>query len=137
MLLPVLALTITGCAHTVPMIPKVERIDVPRKFPIAAALFITPEARNAILRKRPSTLEGWAYVHEFPMGQALEDASLSTFSQLFQQVTVVRSAEEAEKSYRLYIEPSVEAFSYYHGVRWPFYGVTYSKATVRIVLGSG
>lgn len=129
-------LTVTGCAHQVLMIPKVERIDVPRKFPVEAALLITPEARNAILRKHPSTTQGWIHVHEFPMGQALEDASLGTFSQVFNKVTVVRSLEEAKKRYKLYIEPLVEDFSYYNGYHW-LWPAVYSRAKVRVVVGSG
>lgn len=129
-------LVLGGCAHQATMIPRVERINVPRKLPAEVALLITPEVKDAVIRRRPSSLYGWAHVWEFPMGKALEEASVSIFSQVFQKVTVIRNAEEAKRSYGFYIEPTVEDFFFYNGYHWLWHAV-YSRVRVRIVLSSG
>ncbi len=127
-----------GCAfsHKIQMVPQVSHINVSQKLPASVALLITPEVRNSVIRKRPSTFVGWAHVNEYPMGKALEEASLQAFSQVFERVTVVRNLEDAKANYWILIEPVVEQFSYYHSMRW-LWNATYSKVRVRVALVSG
>ena len=131
------AVSAGGCASVkIPMNPQVSNVSVARKLPVKAALLITPEVKQSTICKRPSFLIGWAYRNEYPMGEALETASLQVFSQLFEGLSIVRDPAEAKANYRVVLEPSVEGFSYYHSLRWLWW-ITHSRAKVKVTVFSG
>lgn len=105
-----------GCATLpkeifVPMNADVERLQVHRKFPLQAALLISEEDKNYVYKVTPSIFQLSGIVHVFPLGQALEKESVQVFSQIFRDVQVVRTLEEAKK-FKIFIAPKIEDFSF-------------------------
>lgn len=127
-------LTVSGCAsHHVRLAPKVGTIQVQQKFPVRAALLITPETRTAVLRRHPSSLVSWIYVHDFQVGAALEQAALQTFAQVFQEVVVIDDPDTAKRAYAIFIEPAVEDIRFFSGLL----GEVHGKIRLRVSVGSG
>ena len=132
------ALCSIGCAPLkIPMEPRVGNMDIVNPFAADAALLITEENKSSVLSVRPESFTGGARSYDFPMGQALETASLATFSQMFQHVVVVRTDSEAQK-YDIVLEPTVEDFHFrfdeqgYSG----FALAVYSRAKVQVSVKS-
>lgn len=111
-LLPLLS----GCAtiHTVGT-PLVRTIAVPEKFPTSAVVLIDQHTVDALTRKRPIII-GWGRPHTFPLGAMLEQASTQAFSQVFQDVKIVRSVGEASEMPR--IEPTAELVRFFYWPKW-------------------
>ncbi len=110
-LLPILS----GCAiHTVGM-PVVRTIVVQQKFPASAAVLIEQSTVEKLTRKRP-ILVGWGRPHTFRLGEMLERASTQAFSQIFQNVRVVRSVGEAGEM--LLIEPKADLVRFFYWPKW-------------------
>ncbi len=109
----------TGCAnysgYQAKMMPHVEKIEIGRTIPLEAGLLITEETRNQIFKSPPyPDYKGNFIIHyiepyQLPIGQAFEEASLKTFSQIFQKVHLIRNAEEG-KNYPVVIEPKLADF---------------------------
>ncbi len=109
----------TGCAnfsgYQAKMVPHVEKIETGKPIPLEAGLLITEETRNQIFKSPPyPDFKGSFIVHyiepyQLPIGQAFEEASLETFSQIFQKVHLIRNAEEG-KNYPVVIEPKLADF---------------------------
>ena len=109
-LLPLLS----GCAtiHTVGT-PAVRTIAVHEKFPTLAVVLIDQHTADALTRKRP-IIVGWGRPHTFRLGAMLEQASTQAFSQVFQDVKVVRSVDRTSETPR--IEPTAELIRFFY---WP------------------
>ena len=109
-----------GCAnysgYQTKMTPSVEKIEIGRLIPLEAGLLITEETRNRIFKSPPyPDYKGNFIIHyvepyQLPIGQAFEEASLKTFSQIFQKVHLIRNAEEG-KNYPVVIEPKLADFN--------------------------
>ena len=112
LLLPILS----GCAtiHTVGT-PAVRTIAVPEKFPPSVVVLIEQSTVDALTRKRPIII-GWGRPHTFRLGAMLEQASTQEFSQVFQNVKVVRSVGEAGEVPR--IEPTAELIRFFYWPKW-------------------
>jgi hypothetical protein len=109
-----------GCAnysgYQAKMMPQVEKIETGRPIPLEAGLLITEETRNQIFKSPPypdykgNFIVYYIEPYQLPIGQAFEEASLKTFSQIFQKVHLIRNAEEG-KNYPMVIEPKLADFS--------------------------
>jgi len=128
----------SGCALKVPMTPDVGYLGISEKLPGKAALLITEDTRNYVFKGNPESLTGAIRPHEFPLGVALEQASVQTFSQVFQKVSLIRTPAEAKK-YRIVIEPEIEDFHFrYDQLSYVGFGIAViSKIRVRVTLASG
>lgn len=127
-----------GCTVKVPMTPDVGKIEIKEKLPVEAGLLITEETKNYIFRGHPESFTGSARPHEFPLGEALEKASVQTFSQVFQKITLVRTSVEA-KNYKIFIEPKIEDFHFrYNQLSYAGFAVAViSKIKLYVSLASG
>jgi hypothetical protein len=120
------------------MSPNVGKIDINQIIPVEAALLITEETRNYVFRGHPESFTASARPHEFRLGEALEKASIDTFSQVFQKVALVRTYQEA-KDYKIIIEPQIGDFHFrYDQLRYAGFAVAaLSKMKVKVTLYSG
>ncbi len=127
-----------SCTIKVPMTPNVVQIEIKEKLPVEAGLLITEETRNYIFNGKPESFTGSARPHEFPLGQALENTSVPTFSQIFQKVTLARTANEA-RNFKIFLEPKIEEFHFrYDTISYALFAVAViSKIKVRVTLASG
>ena len=113
------AVLLTGCAYDfsykAKMAPHVEEIEIGKPIPLEAGLLITQESRDRIFKSPPypdyhgNFIIYHAEPYQLPIGQAVEEASIKIFSQIFQKVHLIRNAEEA-KNYPLVIEPKLAGF---------------------------
>ncbi len=103
----------SGCTVKVPMTPDVGHLGVNEKLPVNAALLITEDTRNYVFKGNPESLAMSARPHEFPLGKALEQASIKIFPQIFQKVELVRTPSEAGQ-YKVVIEPEIEDFHFHY-----------------------
>ena len=111
---------LTGCAYDfsykAKMTPHVEPIEIGKPIPLEAGLLITQESRERIFKSPPYPDYRGNFIiyhiepYQLPIGQAFEEASLQTFSQIFQKVHLIRNAEEA-KNYPVVIEPKLADFN--------------------------
>jgi hypothetical protein len=133
-----LVLLACGCTVKVPVHPEVGALEVKDKLPVVTALLVTQETQGYIFHGYPANLTAGGRWHDFLLGEALEKASLQAFSQVFQQVSVVRTEAEA-KRFQLAIEPKIEDFRFrYDQVNYgPFRTGVLSKITVRVTLATG
>lgn len=138
MLLTMFTIVSFGCTIKVPVNPDVGKIDIPEKLPLEAALLITEETQNYVFQGRPESFTAGGRPHEFTLGEALQKASLQTFSQVFRNVTLVRTPQEA-KNYKLFIEPKIEDFHFrYDQLSYAGFAVAVlSKIKVHVTLASG
>jgi hypothetical protein len=60
------------------MTPDARNIEYKEKLPIAAGLLISENTRQYVFRGKPESFTGGARPHEFPLGETLELASLSS-----------------------------------------------------------
>jgi hypothetical protein len=127
-----------GCTVKVPVHPEVGALDIKERIPLDTALLVTEDTRNYIFRGYPENLTAGARWHDFLLGESLEQGSLQAFSQVFQQVNVVRTEADA-KHFQLVIEPKIEDFHFrYDQVTYgPFRTGVLSKITVRVTLAAG
>jgi hypothetical protein len=132
------AILFSGCTVKVPMAPEVGKIKIEEKLPVEAGLLITEETKKYIFRGNPESFTGSARPHEFPLGEALENASIQTFSQVFQNVNLIRTSAEA-KNYKVFIEPKIEDFHFrYDQASYVGFAIAaISKIKVHVTLASG
>lgn len=138
LLLASISIISSGCTIKVPMIPEVGKIEIKEKLPVEAGLLITEETKTYIFKGKPESFTGGGRPHEFPLGEALERASVQTFSQVFQKVTLVRTPKET-MNYKIFIEPKIEDFHFrYDQLSYAGFSVAVlSKIKVRVTLASG
>jgi hypothetical protein len=127
-----------GCTVKVPVHPEVGALEITEKLPLATALLIPEEMQRYIFHGYPENLTAGGRWHDFALGEALENGALQAFSQVFQQVSVVRTATDA-KRFQLAIEPTIEDFHFrYDQVSYgAFRTGVLSKITVRVTLATG
>ncbi len=139
-LLTVMAVLFPSCTmvRRVPSVPiefaRVQSIDVREKLPISVGILIPDEAKDATARYETS-LFSTKVIYETKPGEAVEKASIDAFSQVFQEVKVIRNLEDA-KSCALYLEPRVESVKIIPGAYW-FLSAYYVKTRVRVIAHSG
>jgi len=85
-----------ACTVKVPVHPEVGALENTDKLPLVTALLIKPETQGYIFQGYPENLTAGGRWHDFLLGEALENAALQAFSQVFQQVSLVRTAAEAK-----------------------------------------
>ena len=78
-------------------------------------MLIDQSTVDALTRKRP-VLIAWGRPHTFRLGDMLEQASTQAFSQVFQDVKIVRSVGEAGETPR--IEPTAELIRFFYWPKW-------------------
>lgn len=127
-----------GCTLKVPMAPTVNKLQINEKLPVEAGLLITEAARKYTFEGKPESFTMRNRPHEFPFGEALETASLQTFSQVFQKLTLVSTSTQAQK-YKILIEPKIEDFHFrYDQLSYAGFAVAViSKIKVKVTLASG
>jgi hypothetical protein len=132
-----LILLACGCTVKVPVHPGVGALEIKEKLPVVTALLVTEETKSYIFRGYPENLTAGGRWHDFLLGESLETGSLQSFSQVFQQVSVVRTETDA-KHFQLVIEPKIEDFHFrYDQVTYgPFRTGVLSKITVRVTFSS-
>jgi hypothetical protein len=138
-LLAGIALFSSGCTIPIYMYPVIGTLNVGEKLPVEAALLITDATRNYIVNGYPDNYRGGTRPHIFPLGYALETASVQAFSQIFEKVDLVRTAEEARK-YPICIEPKIEEFHFRHDqedILLVLVDHSVSKMRIRATLSSG
>jgi hypothetical protein len=130
----------SGCAVNVkvPMAPQVPNLEVKEPIAIDAALLIPEKTKNYVYTGKPESFTGGGRPHEFPLGEALETASIKTFSQVFKKVTLVRTLAE-NKNYKAVIEPEIKEFHFeYDQLSYAGFAIAVlSKITVKVTLTSG
>jgi hypothetical protein len=102
--------------------------------PVEAALLITEEAGRYVYRGKPLG-DPFSRAFEYPLGEALQRASVDAFSQVFKKLVLVRTLDDA-KNYRIVIKPAIEDFQFSFP-RYTFVGYAVSKITVKVILCSG
>jgi hypothetical protein len=100
-----------GCTVKVPMTPDCRGIEYKEKLPIEAGLLITEKTRQYVFRGKPESFTAGARPHEFPLGETLELASEIIFSELFKDVSLIRSLEEG-RHFKLIIKPQIDDFHF-------------------------
>lgn len=128
----------SACAVHVPMEPHVGGISVDiDKLPVEVALLIPLETKDYIFAGYPDSFTGATREHFFPLGAALERASIQAFSQIFQKLVVVRTQKEAQK-YPVYLVPEIENFHFeYDQLRYAGFAIAVvTKVTIKGTLGS-
>ena len=133
-----IAIVSFGCTVKVPMNPYVGKIEIGQELPVEAGLLITEETKSYVFKGNPESFTGGGRPHEFPLGEALENASLQAFSQVFKKVSLVRSRKEAN-NYQVVIEPGIEEFHFeYDQLSYVGFAVAVlSKIKVRVTLANG
>lgn len=128
----------SGCAVKIPMSPDVGYLGISKKLPAKAALLIPEDTRKYVFTGKPESLTGALRPHAFPLGMAMEQASVQAFSQVFRDVSLVRTPAEA-KRYGIVIEPEIEDFHFrYDQLTYVGFGIAVlSKIKVRVTLASG
>lgn len=138
LLLVAAAMLLAGCMVKVPMAPHVRDLELKQSLPLEAALLVPSNVRGYVFRGNPESYTGSARPHEFPLGEALEKASLSAFKQVFKQVDIVRSRAEAD-NYEVTIEPQIQEFHFeYDALSYAGFAVAViSRITIRVTLATG
>lgn len=122
----VLALAASGCTIRVPVTSGVGTISVSSRLPVEAALLIPEETQYYVFQGNPEGMAYGARPHEFPLGSALEEASLQAFSQVVEKLELVRTHEDAVR-YPLVIAPEVTEFRF----SYPNFGLA-SAASIKV-----
>jgi len=122
----------------VPMEPIVGEMEAKRKLPVIAGLLLPDDTCNYVFEGKPESHTGSARQHSFPLGNCLEETSIMVFSQVFEEIDVVRTHEEAEK-YEVYVEPTIEEFHFrYDQISYAGFAVAViSRINVHVVLANG
>jgi hypothetical protein len=107
----VLALPFWGCTIRVPVRADVGTISVSSRLPVEAALFISEDTLYRVFEGNPEGMAYGARPHQFPLGSALEEASLQAFSQVFERLEPVRTQEDAAR-YPVVIAPEITEFRF-------------------------
>jgi hypothetical protein len=127
--------SLSGCgAIKVPMDPYVGEGFIKETLPVEAALLIAEEAGRYVYRGKPLG-DPFSRPFEYPLGEALQRASVDAFSQVFKKVVLVRTLDDA-KNYRVVIEPAIEDF-HFRFPRYGFVGYAVSKVNVKVIVSSG
>ena len=128
----------SGCTVKVPMAPDVGKIEIENKLSVEAGLLISEETKKYVFRGNPESFTASARPHEFPLGEALENASKQAFSQVFKKINLVRTSQEAIK-YGIIIEPKIEEFHFrYDQLSYVGFAVAVlSKIKVHVTLANG
>jgi len=121
-------LFLAGCgAIKVPVTPHVEKVSIEEVLPVEAALLITEEAASYVYSGKPQW-DPFARPFEYPLGQALQKASVDAFSQVFKKVVLVRTIDDA-KNYKVVIKPEIKDFSF----SFPGYGfVAFAVSRIKV-----
>ena len=129
------ALFLAGCgAIKVPMEPNIGKVPVKNTLAVKAALLITKETTSyRYVGKAQGEVPG-GQPFEYPLGKALEKASIDAFSQVFADVVLVRTGAEAKK-YKITIEPEIKEFSF-SLLKKPFASFALSSIKVNVALYS-
>lgn len=122
----VLALPFWGCTIRVPVSAGVGTISVSSRLPLDAALLITEDTLYHVFQGNPEGMAYGARPHEFPLGSALEEASLQAFSQVFEKLELVRTREEAAR-YPVVVSPEITEFRF----SYPNFGLA-SAASIKV-----
>ncbi len=138
LLFSVLIIFFYGCTVKVPMTPDCRDIEYKEKLPIEAGLLITENTRRYVFRGKPESFTAGARPHEFPLGETLELASKIIFSELFKDVSLIRSLEEGQH-FKLIIKPQIDDFHFrYDQLSHAGFAVScLSSIKVTIILFSG
>lgn|GEM_PF-6032650 len=123
----------------VPLEPKVGKLELGAPQRADAVLFLSDDARNYVYLGKPDGDVNGDRMHEFPLREALEMASLETFPQVFQSTFLVYTSADAEK-HAITIEPRIEEFHFrYDMLSYAGFAMAvYSRIKVHVtVLGAG
>lgn len=128
----------SGCTVKVPMAPDVGKIEIENKLPVEAGLLISEETKKYVFRGNPESFTASTRPHEFPLGEALENASKQAFLQVFKNINLVRTPQEAIK-YGIIIEPKIEEFHFqYDQLSYAGFAVAVlSRIKIHVTLASG
>ncbi|GEM_PF-6735757 len=116
----------SGCTIKVPVTSGVGTIALPSKLSGKAAVLISDETRSYVFQGNPEGMGYGARPHEFFLGQALEDASVQAFSQVFEKIDLIRGPDESGQ-YQIVIAPEITEFRF----SYPSFGLA-SAAAVRV-----
>lgn len=120
------------------MAPDVGEIKTLDKLPVEAGLLIFQETKNYVFKGKPESFSLKLRPHEFSLGEALEKASEQVFSQVFKNIKLIRTFQEAKK-YRIIIEPRIEDFHFrYDTISYAgFAYAAISKMSVHVTIVGG
>ncbi len=87
-----------------------------KKLPLKVALIIPEEIENYVLQSKPSDESG--PLHIFPLGESLQSISKKSYSQIVEELQIVRSLPK-EDLFDFSIEPKIKKFEFgYKGVEF-------------------
>lgn len=109
---------IIGCAHTPELVEQKFNTEVEylgmKKMPLRVAMVLPEEVEYYVIKSKP--VGGSEVPHLFSLGKALMNISKNIFSQVFEELQVVRESPDF-KSYNFAIEPKITDFQFgYKGV---------------------
>ena len=117
-ILLVLCFVFFGCAPAlvnIKMKTEVMHLGL-KKLPVKAALIIPEEIENYVLQSKSSDESG--PLHVFPLGESLQSISKKSYSQIVEELQIVRSVPE-EGLFDFSIEPKIKNFEFgYKGVEF-------------------
>lgn len=103
----------SGCAAIkVKPTPKMTTPFFQKTTPLKAVLFIPESVRSYKYVGNPSSFSYRGRSFEFELGDVFEKVLCSTFSQIFEEVTIARELPEKESQYHLILEPNIESFDF-------------------------
>lgn len=137
-LLPCIAVISSGCTINVPMRAISVEMGIKEKLPIKAGLLISEDTRAYVFKGNPESFTASARPHEFPLGNALEDASMHVFSQIFEEVHIIRTAQEATE-FDISVEPQIQDFHFrYNQLNYAGFAIAvFSKIRIHVTLANG
>jgi uncharacterized caspase-like protein len=125
-LLLCLVAVLYGClTYKIPISARIGDMGVENRIPLRVALLIPPSEQNYVYFTTPSGRSD--YTAEFPVGEALAEASKKAFSQMFTQVDLADSEQEV-RGYDLVIRPEFSSLDY----RFVFPRSHYTALTIRL-----
>lgn len=124
---------IAGCTPSlieVRMDEKVQYMGI-KSLPIKAALVMPEETAYFILNTKPS--DGKGAVHNFPLGGTFEEISMELFSQIFDELQLVRSTSEIDR-FEIAIEPNIDLFDFGYKISKPYINEFWCKFSSHVKL---
>ncbi len=105
----ILLLFLFGCTYKIPINAKIGDIGVRQRIPLRSAVLFPASEQNYVHFATPQGRSD--YTAEFPVGQALADATLQAFSQVFETAELVQNRSQAE-GYDIVVKPEFMNMNY-------------------------
>ncbi|MBN1828434.1 MAG: caspase family protein [Deltaproteobacteria bacterium] len=134
----IILVAVAGCTQKVVLKPEPGYLGVAERLPVRAALLIPETVKDYKFVGKPESVTMGMSPHEFPLGLALEEASMQIFSQVFDRLQLVRLPADAKK-FDMILEPMVEDFHFrYDQLTYAGFAVSVlSTVKLKVTLSTG